>query len=253
MPGSGLHRQLKIQWHGRQLAVNIWQTGRVHVQGKGAGRFAWLLSLAHASSLDPEATLSTPPFASSSLSSDSASFCESDSPGQVGSFYFSAREQVLKALIFVFPFFAFLLESAASLLGAVAGRFASSLSLLAATLLGLLSVRAIQWLEPIQAQAHPRKRITSRVTPRCKVPPFSPRFQGVLLFQGFRGHSVFPVAPFKHSLCFSDQVPIRAAALPSYDSLRLTRFDSALVAGLVAFTPSAGSGAFLCRFLVLCT
>ena len=42
---GGLHRQLIIQWHGRQLAVNIWQIGRVHVQGKGAGRFARLLFL----------------------------------------------------------------------------------------------------------------------------------------------------------------------------------------------------------------
>ena len=108
MPGSGLHRQLKIQWHGWQLAVNIWQTGRVHVQGKGAGRFARLLSLAHASSLDPEATPSKPPFASLTLSSDSASFCESDSPGQVGSFNFPARKHVLGASFFIFSFFAFL-------------------------------------------------------------------------------------------------------------------------------------------------
>ena len=40
--GSGLHRQVKVFWHGHRLAVNIWDTGRVHVQGKGASHFAQL-------------------------------------------------------------------------------------------------------------------------------------------------------------------------------------------------------------------
>ena len=43
-----LRRQVKVHWHGRRLAVNIWNKGRVHVQGKG--HFAQLLSVAHASS-----------------------------------------------------------------------------------------------------------------------------------------------------------------------------------------------------------
>ena len=68
---------------------------------------------------------------------------------------------------------------------------------------------------------------------------------------------MFSDAPFGSFLRFSDQVQIRATALRSYDSLRLTRFDSALVAGPVAYLPSgAGPGTFLCRFFgfvfVLC-
>ena len=81
MPSSGLHRQLKIQWHGRQLAVNTWQTGRVHVQGKGSGgHFGQLLSLAHASSLGPASKPSQPSI--TSFSSESPTFCESESPGR---------------------------------------------------------------------------------------------------------------------------------------------------------------------------
>ena len=95
--------------------------------------------------------------------------------------------------------------SAASLLGTVAGRFASSLSLLAATLLGPFRfVRFRGW------SRYPRKRITSRVTPRCEVPPFSPRFQGVLFVPRFSRALCVSCRIFKHSLCFSDQVPIRA-------------------------------------------
>ena len=33
-PGSGLHRQVKVLWLGRSVAV-IWQTGRVHISGRG--------------------------------------------------------------------------------------------------------------------------------------------------------------------------------------------------------------------------
>ena len=73
MPGSGLHRQLKIQWDGRQLAVNIGQTGRVHAQGKGSGHFAQLLSLAHASSMGPASKPSQLSF--TSFSSQSPTFC----------------------------------------------------------------------------------------------------------------------------------------------------------------------------------
>ena len=72
MPGSGLHRQLKIQRHGRQLAVNICQTGRVHVQGKGSGHFAQLLSLAHASSMGLASKPSQPSF--TSFSSEAPTF-----------------------------------------------------------------------------------------------------------------------------------------------------------------------------------
>ena len=43
MQGSGLHRQVKVLWRNHRLAVNIWGTGRVHVQGKGASHFAQLL------------------------------------------------------------------------------------------------------------------------------------------------------------------------------------------------------------------
>ena len=48
MPCSGLHRQAEIPWE-RPLAVNIWQTGRVHIQGKGAGNLALHLN-AHSES-----------------------------------------------------------------------------------------------------------------------------------------------------------------------------------------------------------
>ena len=42
MPGSGL--QAKPTWNGRTVAVKCWQTGRVHVQGKGASSLAPSLS-----------------------------------------------------------------------------------------------------------------------------------------------------------------------------------------------------------------
>ena len=149
--------------------------------------------------------------------------------------YCSAPKQVLGALVFVFPFFDFFLGSAASLLGTVAGRFASSLLFLAATLLG--SFRSVR------AQAHPRKRITSRVTPRLQSPPFSPRFQGVLFSKVLR------------ALCFRSQISNTLGASltrfrSAYDIVQLRQFTP----GLLAFTPSgAGSGASLCRFLVSCT
>ena len=54
---------------------------------------------------------------------------------QAGSLRFSARKHVLGASFFIFPFFALLLGSAESLVGAVAGCLVSFLSLLAATLL----------------------------------------------------------------------------------------------------------------------
>ena len=44
LPGSGLHRQTKLYWRGNVVSVNIWQTGRVHVQGFGAGDLARRLS-----------------------------------------------------------------------------------------------------------------------------------------------------------------------------------------------------------------
>ena len=44
LPGSGLHRQTKVYWRGNILSVNIWQTGRVHVHGLGAGDLARRLS-----------------------------------------------------------------------------------------------------------------------------------------------------------------------------------------------------------------
>ena len=40
MPVSGLHRQAKIQWNGRNMAINVWQTRRVHIQGREAGNLA---------------------------------------------------------------------------------------------------------------------------------------------------------------------------------------------------------------------
>ena len=44
MPGSGLHREAELTWHGRNVAVNISQTGCVHIQGKGAGSSAQSLT-----------------------------------------------------------------------------------------------------------------------------------------------------------------------------------------------------------------
>ena len=43
-------------------------------------------------------------------------------------------------------------------------------------------------------------------------------------------------APLVVFLCFSDQAPILATALHSYDIMRLTQFDSVLVEGSVAYT-----------------
>ena len=95
MPGSGLHRQVKVHWHGRRLAVNIWDTGRVHVQGTGARNFAQLLSVAHANLSRHESKPSRTP-----ALSESPSTSRPDSPGHVGSpisskskpgFGFSAR------------------------------------------------------------------------------------------------------------------------------------------------------------------
>ena len=80
MPGSGLHRQVKVLWRNHRSAVNIWGTGRVHVQGKGASHFAQLLLNAKDNSLhsDPQ-----PP--QSPVLSESSPATGSDLPGQAGS------------------------------------------------------------------------------------------------------------------------------------------------------------------------
>ena len=44
LPGSGVHRQLRFRWKGNTVLVNAWHTGRVHLQGYGAGDLAKLLS-----------------------------------------------------------------------------------------------------------------------------------------------------------------------------------------------------------------
>ena len=44
MPGSGLYRQANFRWRGGMISVNNWQTGRVHIQGRGAGDLARRLS-----------------------------------------------------------------------------------------------------------------------------------------------------------------------------------------------------------------
>ena len=44
MPGSGFHRQNKYRWKGDVVSVNIWHTGRVHLQGRGSGDLARRLS-----------------------------------------------------------------------------------------------------------------------------------------------------------------------------------------------------------------
>ena len=38
------HRQCKFLWHGGYVSVNIWQTGRVHIQVRGSGELARRLS-----------------------------------------------------------------------------------------------------------------------------------------------------------------------------------------------------------------
>ena len=43
MPGSGVHRQLRFRWKGNTVLVNTWHTGRVHLQGYGAGDLAKIL------------------------------------------------------------------------------------------------------------------------------------------------------------------------------------------------------------------
>ena len=43
--GSGLHSQAKFPWLGRDVAVKILQTGRVHIQGRGASNVAGTPSL----------------------------------------------------------------------------------------------------------------------------------------------------------------------------------------------------------------
>ena len=59
-------------------------------------------------------------------------------------------------------------------------------------------------------------------------------------------------APHGVLLCFSEQAPIHATALHSFDILRLTQFDSVLVEGSVAYSPpGAHPGLLLCLFLVL--
>ena len=238
------------KFSGMDGAVNIWQTGRVHVQGKGSGHFDQLLSLAHASSMGPESKPSKPSFAS--FSSDSPTSGESESPGQAGSSHFPTQENGFGASFLFLLFLVFLRGSFVSLLRVTTCLLVSLLLLLMSCLCESLSVHAFQGFEPIQAQAHPRKRITSRITPRCKVPPFSRRFQGFFLFQDCCGHTVVFDAPLGSFLCFSDQAPIRATALHSFDILRLTQFDSVLVEGPVAYTPSgAHPGSFLCQLLVL--
>ena len=44
MPGSEFPRQLKYRWKGNVVSVNIWHTGRVHLQGRASGDRARRLS-----------------------------------------------------------------------------------------------------------------------------------------------------------------------------------------------------------------
>ena len=80
MPGSGLHRQVKVLWRNHRLAVNIWGTGRVHIHGKGASHFAQLLLTANDLSLH-----SDPQPQQSPVLSESPPVTGSDLPGQAGS------------------------------------------------------------------------------------------------------------------------------------------------------------------------
>ena len=94
MPGSGLHRQVKVLWRNHRLAVNIWGTGRVHIQGKGASHFAQLLLSVKDHSLHSD---SLPP--QSPVLSESSPATGSHLPGQAGSVLSSIAVFVLGILL----------------------------------------------------------------------------------------------------------------------------------------------------------
>ena len=80
MPGSGLHRQVKVLWRNHRLAVNILGTGRVHIHGKVVGQFAQVLLN------DKDISLhSDPQSPQSPVLSESPPVTGSDPPGQAGS------------------------------------------------------------------------------------------------------------------------------------------------------------------------
>ena len=111
MPGSGLHRQVKVLWRNHRLAVNIWGTGRVHIQGKGAGHFAQLLLNASDISLH-----SDPQSPQSPVLSESPPVTGSDPPGQAGSSLSSLVAFVIGILFGLSPFWGWHVFCSASVL-----------------------------------------------------------------------------------------------------------------------------------------
>ena len=96
MPGSGLHQQVKVLWRNHRLAVNIWGTGRVHIQGKGASHFAQLLLNAKGVSSHSE-----PQPQRSPVLSESPPISGSYFPGQAGSLI----SCIIESVSGVFPVF----------------------------------------------------------------------------------------------------------------------------------------------------
>ena len=200
MPGSGLHRQL---WRNHRLEVNIWNTGRGHIQGKGASHFAQLLVNAKDISVhsDPQPQLSP-------VLSESPPVCGSDLPGQAGSPILSIADSVFGILPVCLRF-------RVSVMFAQFCCFMGVFWVLSFGICGfphfmyswprdevVAQVPFSSEMEPTQAQAHQRNRLSGLITARSKKPPFSPRFQGAFFFgsgacfsmaETFPGHfSTFP-------------------------------------------------------------
>ena len=186
MPGSGLHRQLKIQvaWtapstFGKLVACMCKAKGLVILISfsRWLTPPQWDLNLSLLSLLLHLSQVILRPQVSRNLQA------RQEVP-------FSHPGKRFRCFVSLFTFSSVSSGSFVSLLRVTTCLLVSLLLLLMSCLCESLSVHAFQGFEPIQAQAHPRKRITSRITPRCKVPPFSRRFQGFFLFQDCCGHTV---------------------------------------------------------------
>ena len=177
MPGSGLHRQVKVLWRNHRLAVNIWGTGRVHIQGKGASHFAQLLLSVKDHSLHSDSLLQQSP-----VLSESSPATGSHLPGHAGSVFASIAFSVLGVLLvslccwvgmFLAPFRCFMGSLGSAFLGS-----AISLKDSFAWHLGVETPLCPHFLFWRWSRSR-HKRIRgigsqdNRITARSKKPPFS--------------------------------------------------------------------------------
>ena len=90
-------------------------------------------------------------------------------------------------------------------------------------------------MEPTQAQAHQRNRLSGLITARSKKPPFSPRFQGAFLFRFWRGVSQWPKL-FRVTFQRSQNFRQRSAVWQAIGPLLVITVTTSLVLGPVMFS-----------------